>query len=227
MAYSIPGEGHCLWSRQIYQRSHALGQVPSHCLPTTVLILPGNQILRQEIGPPLAAPHPDTSSFWTHLRLMGGKWMWEHIVKGNIDVDWIRDALAHGTFLTVTNGSYDRATAPMVSGSGWIIVCTACQRTLRGSFIEVSRSAGSYRGKLLGLVAIHTFATAIAQYFSVTEILGEISCNNMTALNQASKNRKRIRVGVKHSDLHRTIRTLKNLVRTTFWYIHVNPSKTS
>ena len=87
--------------------------------------------------------------------------MWEHIVKGNIDVNWIRDVLAKWTFLAVTNGSYDRTAAPTVSGSGWIIVCTACQCTLWGSFIEVSWSAGSYRGKLLGLVAIHTFATAI------------------------------------------------------------------
>ena len=73
----------------------------------------------------------------------------------------------------------------------------------------------------MGLVAIHTFATAIAQYFAVTEILGVISCNNMAALNQASKTRKRVGVGVKHSDLHRTIRTLKTLVRTRFRYVHV------
>ena len=63
IAYSIPGEGHRLRSRQIYQRSHALSQVPSHCLPATVLILPSDQILCREIGPPLAAPRPDTSSF--------------------------------------------------------------------------------------------------------------------------------------------------------------------
>ena len=153
--------------------------------------------------------------------------MWEHIVKGDIDVGWIRDVMAYGTFLAVTDGSYDRATAPTVSGSGWIIVCTACQRTLQGSFIEVSQSAGSYRGKMLGLVAIHTFTTAITQYFALTEILNVISCDNMAALNQASKNRKRIGVGVKHSDLHRTICTLKNLVRPGFRYKQVKPIKTS
>jgi hypothetical protein len=102
-----------------------------------------------------------------------------------------------------------------------MIVCTACQRTLRGSFFKVSHSAGSYRGKLLGLVAIHTFAIVLAQYYFMQEIFGEISCDNMAALNQASKNRKRVGVGVKHSDLHRTIRTLKHLVRTSFRYKHV------
>ena len=34
------------------------------------------------------------------------------------------------------------------------------------------------------------------------EILGEISCDNMAALHQAGKNRKRVGIGVKHSDLH-------------------------
>ncbi len=73
----------------------------------------------------------------------------------------------------------------------------------------------------MGLVAIHTFATAIAQYFAVTEILGTISCDNMVALNQASKNRKHVGIGVNHSDLHRMIRTLKHSARTGFRYIQV------
>jgi hypothetical protein len=36
---------------------------------------------------------------------MGGEWMWEPIVEGDINVGWIWDALANGTFLDVTNGS--------------------------------------------------------------------------------------------------------------------------
>jgi hypothetical protein len=221
VAYSCSGDGHRLRSRQTYQRSHVLGTIPTHCLPANVLVLPGEQILRREIGPPLASLSVTKESFWVHLRSMGGDWMWEHIVEGDVDVGWIRDALANGTFLAVTDGSYDRQAAPMVSGSGWIIVCTACKRTLRGSFFEVSQSAGSYRGELLGLVAIHTFATAIAQYFSLLTLLGTISCDNLAALYQSRKNRKRVGIGVKHSDLHRTIRTLKHLARFDLSYKHV------
>ena len=134
-------------------------------------------------------------------------------------MEWIRNALVNRTFLAVTDGSYDREKAHMVSRSGWIIVCTACCRTLRGSFIEISPNAGSYRGKLLGLVAFHTVAIAIAHFFLVEKVAGKISCDNMAALNQASKTRKRVSVGVKHSNLHCAICTLKSLV-TTFRYIH-------
>ena len=118
MAYSSSGEGHRLRLRQIYQRLHVLGTIPTHCLPANVMVLPGEQILRREIGPPLASSSLIKESFWVHLRSMGGEWMWEHIVEGDIDVGWIRDALANGTFLAVTNGSYDRKLAPTVSGSG-------------------------------------------------------------------------------------------------------------
>ena len=118
MAYSIPGEGHGLRSRQIYHRSHILASIPTHCLPANVLTLPGDQILCREIGPPLASSSSVTQPFWTHLCLMGGEWMWEHIVEGDIEVGWVWDALANGTFLAVIDGSYDREKAPMVSGLG-------------------------------------------------------------------------------------------------------------
>ncbi len=102
-------------------------------------------------------------SLRSHLGFLSDTDFANSLLMGDVHIPW--DGLANGMLLAVTDGSYDRETAPTVSGLGWMIVCTACQRTLRGSFFEVSWSAGSYRGKLLGLVAIHTFATAIAQYF--------------------------------------------------------------
>ena len=51
--------------------------------------------------------------------MMKGEWMWEHIVEGEIEEDWVWDVLANETFLAVTDGSYDREKAPTVSGLGW------------------------------------------------------------------------------------------------------------
>lgn len=116
--------------------------------------------------------------------------MWEHIVKGALNVKWIMDTLAHSTFLGMTDGSYDREHAHKVSGSGRIIVCTVCHQTLRGSLIKISPSAGSYRVKLLGLVAIHTFAIALGQYFLLKKVAGEISCDNMAALKPSQQDQE-------------------------------------
>jgi hypothetical protein len=73
-------------------------------------------------------------TFWEHLRSLGGTWMWEYIKEDKIDTVWLRDALINRMLIGVTAGSFDRHKAKSCSGSGWILVCTASKRTLRGLF---------------------------------------------------------------------------------------------
>ena len=77
-AYLAPENGHRLRSRQTYHRAHSVGAIPAHVFPASVLELSDCQVLRREIGPPLAKLNPETPSFWSHLRSLGGGWMWEH-----------------------------------------------------------------------------------------------------------------------------------------------------
>ncbi len=56
----------------------------------------------------------------------------------------------------------------------------------------MSLAAGLYCGEFLGLVAIHTLILAAAEYYHPEHILGKVYCNNMSALNQASKVRKHV-----------------------------------
>ena len=93
--------------------------------------------------------------------------MWDNIVEGYIEVEWIKAALETNTFIGATNGSYNREWASTVSGSGWLICCTRSKRLLRGSFYEILPKAGSYRGELLGLVALHTMISSIASYYKL------------------------------------------------------------
>ncbi len=116
--------------------------------------------------------------------------MWKYIKEKEHDTEWLKGALINGMLVGVTDGSCDRHKAKSCSGSGWILVCTASQRTLRGSFYEVSAVAGAYRGELLGLVALHTLILALANYYNVQTASGKICCDNISALNQASKTRK-------------------------------------
>ncbi len=148
--------------------------------------------------------------------------MWDYIKEKEADTVWLRDAMTNRTLIDITGGSYDRHKAKSCSGSGWILVCTASKRTLRGSFYEVSTAARAYRGKLLGLVALHTLILlALANYYNLQRVSGKICCDNILALNQASKTRKQVRRGIKHSDLQRVIRTYKCKVTVALKYKHV------
>ena len=90
--------------------------------------------------------------------------MWEDVVGDNEDLSWLVEALRNGTAVLVTDGSFDRKRAPLVSGAGWVITCRTAQKFLRGSFYKTSVSASAYRGELLGLVALHTLALALSQF---------------------------------------------------------------
>ena len=47
--------------------------------------------------------------------------MWNNIVNEGVDLCWVVDALKNGTAIWVTDGSFNRPIAPLVSGAGWII----------------------------------------------------------------------------------------------------------
>jgi hypothetical protein len=51
--------------------------------------------------------------------------MWEHIKDEESDMSWARNAMINGMIIAVTDRSYDRERAKDVSGSGWILLCTA------------------------------------------------------------------------------------------------------
>jgi hypothetical protein len=62
---------------------------------------------------------------------------------------------------------------------------------------------------------------AISQYFHLDQVKGWICCDNIAALNQSSKNRKRVSARIKYSDLHCVIQSLKCSVTKVFKYDHV------
>ncbi len=157
-----------------------------------VLELPNGLSICREIGSPLFVPEETNPTFWELLQSLGGKWMWEHVKDEDSDMSWVRDAMVNGMLLAVTEGLYDWERAKDVSGLGSILLCTASRRTLGGSFYEISPKAGSFRGELLGLVAIHTLALAVAQFFHLDCVSRKICCNNIAALNQSSKARQRV-----------------------------------
>ena len=76
--------------------------------------------------------------------------MWEGQAT-KCDLSWLVQGMKFDSLLWVTDGSYDRKRAPVLSGVGWIIFCLYTVKRLVGSFWEKSSSASSYRAELLGL----------------------------------------------------------------------------
>jgi hypothetical protein len=136
--------------------------------------------------------------------------MWDHVqLQGPLAT--IAQAFRQGTAVCVTDVSYNPSLSPRTNGAGWLIYCSRSHRTLvTGSFFEDHPlAAGSYRGELLGLVALHFFALAIKRFFNLPDQpFRKLCCNNQSALFKAKWFKKRVSLGTKHADLLHALRSL-------------------
>ena len=110
--------------------------------------------------------------------------MWNNIVNEGNDLQWVVDALTQGMAISVTYYSFNWATVSLVlvSGAGWILYCTSTEKKLCGFFFERFSRAGSYRGELLGLLAIHTLTAAPESFFRISITTVEICGGNQNTL---------------------------------------------
>jgi hypothetical protein len=68
-----------------------------------------------------------------------------------------------------------------------LIYCTAKKKVVfKGSFYEWCDKAGSYRGKLLGLLAVHLLILAVEKFYGLEGgNRGLIACNNLGGLKKS------------------------------------------
>ena len=119
------------------------------------------------------------------------------------------DAEKHLT--CVTDGSYMKHMAPKVSGTGWIIQDRATGKKVKGSLAEWSHLAGSYRGEMLGMLAVRVFPLAIEEYYQQASRAAEgnkVSCDNKGALFTFDKKCKRVPAASSNADVRRALREL-------------------
>jgi hypothetical protein len=160
-------------------------------------------------------------TFWEFLVQFGAAWMWEDVNGDLSDMSWAADALRHGTAMLVADGSFNRGLDDGVCSAGWVFLCKQQHKVVKGSFYERSPSAGSYRGEVLGLVALHTLAYALGDFCSIDSIGGSVHCDNLTAVNKTNNLGRRISTGALHGDCFWVLRTLKGKVGMRLTYHHV------
>ena len=77
------------------------------------------------------------------------------------DDHWLEDAIEAGTCMAVTDGSYIKEIlVPNMCSAAFILECSEGRGRIVGCFPEQMMAACTYRGELLGLMAIHLILLA-------------------------------------------------------------------
>ena len=164
----------------------------------------------------------EPTTFWQVLEKWERIWMWDDL-KWEGDDDWLVEAIRSGTCLAVTDGSYMGMLYPEIHSAAFVLECSNRTGRLWGSFPEKSRSACSYRGELVGLMAIHLILLAINEVNK--ELTGQVHIYSdcLGALNMVENlPPTRIPTRCQHSDVLKNI--LVNCRKLTFecHYSHVS-----
>jgi hypothetical protein len=142
------------------------------------------------------------------------------------------DAIASGSAVLVTDGSYSLKIWSDIDGASWMIYCRTRRKVVfKGSFYEWCGNAGSYRGELLGLLAVHVIVLAVERFYNLPSgPCGLVACDNLGGLNKSREGRKKIPLGAKHADilqcLHRVHAALKGTLQYEHVYGHQDKHKT-
>ncbi len=169
--------------------------------------------------PPLIT-RPDT--FLEVLREWGYMWMWEDMrLTGNNN--WLEDAIRDNSLIAVTDGSYMRDKFPTMNSCAFILECTKGQGQLTGTFSDQTIAACSYRGELIGLLAIHLLLLSISKVSPDLPGSVHIYLDCLGALNKV-KNLppNRIPSKCRHSDVLKNILVNCSGLSFTRLFLHVS-----
>jgi hypothetical protein len=79
------------------------------------------------------------------------------------DDGWLEDSICANSLVAVMGGSYMRSKFATMNSCTFILECTKGRGGLTGAFSEQTLAACSYKGELLGLLAIHLLPLSISK----------------------------------------------------------------
>ncbi len=122
------------------------------------------------------------------------------------DLDWIAVSIADNSCVAVTDGSYMKELYPYLNSAAFVLECSKGRGRLVGSFVEHTPNAGSYRGELLALMAIHLILRGVNEVCQGLQGLAHILSDCLGALNKV-KNLPPYRIPTQcsHSDILKNI----------------------
>jgi len=146
--------------------------------------------------------------------------MWED-VQLNETPEWAAECLRTGDLVCVTDGSYNKKTAPDICSAGWVLASKSTRRYIAGTLVERSPWANSYRGELLGMLAIRLFLLALEEYCdAVSQGTGNF-CDCKGVITTFEKKTKRVSAGSRNGDILRVLRAVQGRTRSIYHHQHV------
>ncbi len=91
-------------------------------------------------------------------------WMWENL-KWTGEDGWIASSIQDSSRIAVTDGSYIKHLFPTIHSAALALECQKGRGRLWCPFPKVSTTACSYRGELVGLMAIHLLLLAVNETY--------------------------------------------------------------
>ncbi len=135
---------------------------------------------------------------------------------------WISKLITQGSLVAVMEGSYIRELFPKLCSAAFVLECSADHGRIIGSFFESLHVANAYRGKLLGLTAIHLILLSINKIHCNLSGSVEIVSDCLGALNRVTfLPPYRILSRCWHSDILKNILVHCRDLTFTTYYLHV------
>ena len=158
--------------------------------------------------------------FMQFLRAWGGEWMWQD-VQMNETPEWAAECLRTGDLVCVTDGSYNKKSAPDICSAGWVLASKSTRRYIAGTLVERSPWANSYRGELLGMLAIRLFLLALEEYCDAVGQGTGAFCDCKGVITTFEKKTKRVSSGSSNGDVLRVLRAIQARTRGIYHHQHV------
>jgi hypothetical protein len=104
--------------------------------------------------------NPAPESLKDVFRKWSCTWLWDDI-KWQGDAYWLRESIRNDQCIVVADGSYMPQIQTDLCSTAFFFECTVGHGRLVGSFADFLTASNAYRGKLLGLMAVHLILLVI------------------------------------------------------------------
>jgi hypothetical protein len=155
------------------------------------------------------------------LRGWGHTWLWNNmkVVGGT---DWLTQAIAGGTLIAVTDGSYIQEHYPEICSAALILECKHSGGHVTEAFPEASIETNAFQGEMLGLLAVHLLLLAVNTVSPSLTGLVRVYSNCLGALSRVAEFPPyRVPTRCRHSDILKTILVICGGLTFRRKYCHV------